>query len=121
MVVPRPPIGKGFYLAEEDGDRASSLTCLSRLGPSPEVEEATCAREAAVMKPAGLVRNLAQRVQKLKRKRKGTRFSMMESRESNSSLGGFADVGRTWRSSASRRARVRLAAAVATRTARWHP
>ena len=92
VVVPRPPIGKGFYLAEEDGDRASSLTCLSRLGPSPEVEEATCAREAAVMKPAGLVRNLAQRVQKLKRKRKGTRFSMMESRESNSSLGGFADV-----------------------------
>ncbi|QDZ18559.1 hypothetical protein A3770_02p10770 [Chloropicon primus] len=82
----------------EEGECVSSLTRLSRLEPSPKwrVEAAEEEREegetVAIMKTAGLVRNLSRRVQKAKRKRKGSRFSLMESRESNSSLKGLMDL-----------------------------
>ena len=96
VVLTRPSLAQklgSLRLAKDEG--ASTLTCLSRLETS-----ARASAEAAevTMKPTGLVKKLskklskAHRQSKLRKKRVGSRFSLMESRESNSSLRGLVDV-----------------------------
>ena len=60
----------------------SSQTFLSRAGYKLPV----------TMKPVSLVRKMARKVQRLKKKRKSSRFSLMESRQSTSSLKGYFAV-----------------------------
>lgn len=96
VVLTRPSLAQklgSLRLAKDEG--ASTLTCLSRL----ETPARASAEAAEVtMKPTGLVKKLskklskAHRQSKLRKKRVGSRFSLMESRESNSSLRGLVDV-----------------------------
>ena len=98
--------GGAFELAKEDECASGSAqTCLSRLEPQPPRggggsvpnqrwrSRSPSPATVLTMSPAGgLVRNLANRVQKLKKRRRSSRFSLMESRESTSSLKSYYEV-----------------------------
>lgn len=71
------------YPSAECDDCASSLTCLSRI----EFKTAV-----VTMKPVSLVKKMSHRVQSVKKRRRSSRFSLMESRESTSSLKSYFEV-----------------------------